>query len=403
MLVSLLVPLACKPDQGLTRIPEPPVVDITAPTEGAVFRQGDGTITIVATVADNVDTPDTLALTWVMGDQEIPAQADAGGAVVLELDPSLMELGGQSITLNALDSDGQLGWDSADFQIGGPLGTPLVLITAPEDGSSFAPGETIAFQGEASDTTTPASDLTFTWKSDLDGTLLGAISSAGQSVLVSSSLSTGTHQVTLSATDTDGETGSDSITVTVAEDTTGGDTGEPVVDVEPGDLILSELMVDPSVVDDTQGEWFELYNTASYPVEIQGYTLRDDDYDSWVISESMVVPPHDYFLVCANTDPATNGGVRGCDAWFLRAELPPPGMALGNNGDEVILERPDGTEIDRLVYSAEWVQTAVAVGVDPAHLDAVGNDDFANWCPQTTVMTTGGEPGTPGVENDSCR
>ncbi|MCK6503488.1 lamin tail domain-containing protein [Myxococcota bacterium] len=397
----LLLLLACNNDQGITMIPEPPVVDITSPLGAEEFRQGQGAILVQAVVSDSRDAPGDLDLTWTVGENELEAQADDLGAVFLELDPDLLQPGPQTVSLSALDSDGELGWDSVDFLVWGPLGAPLVEITDPADGSAWLPATSITFQGQASDVTTPADELVFAWESDLDGPLAGAVTADGRSVLVTSTLSLGSHLVTLTVVDGDGEIGSDSITVHVAkeEEKTKKEEEE---DAEPGDLVLSELMVNPQVVEDTEGEWFELYNTAGYDIQIQGYTLRDEDYDTWVIDVPMSIPAHSYYLVCADLNPNTNGGVEGCDAWFYRSELPPPGMAFGNNGDEVILVRPDGVEIDRLVYDDAWVEDAAAVGVDPDHLDHVGNDDMGNWCPQRTVVTWGGEPGTPGFENDPC-
>jgi hypothetical protein len=77
-------------------------------------------------------------------------------------------------------------------------------------------------------------------------------------------------------------------------------------------------------------------------------------------------------------------------------------MALGNKGDEVVLSLPDGTEIDWLYYDADWYVEGVASGVDPDHLNGTDNDELMYWCPQTTVVSKGGEPGTPGMRNDEC-
>ena len=44
----------------------------------------------------------------------------------------------------------------------------------------------------------------------------------------------------------------------------------------------------------------------------------------------------------------------------------------------------------------------VAIGVDPSFQDAASNDDLNHWCWQTTVMSSGAEPGTPGAANDAC-
>ncbi|MCB9778575.1 MAG: lamin tail domain-containing protein [Alphaproteobacteria bacterium] len=393
--------LACGSDTKLGRIPSPPTARISSPTADDPWRQGSGLITLTGVVSDEQDDADTLTAWWELGELRIDSRPDADGAVAAGIDPSDLAPGPQLVRLAVTDSDDDYGDHTLEYLVMGPLGAPTVTITAPEMDSTWAPGQQVSFQGEATDDTTPAEDLVFAWSSDLDGALPGELSSEGRSILLTESLSEGVHQVTLSVTDTDGETGTDTVRVFIEEG--GGDSGAiDEDDAEPGDLVLSELMVNPEVVYDTAGEWFELYNTSGRTIDIHGYTLRDDDYDTWVISESMRIPPGEYFLVCAEMNPITNGGVEGCDAWFLRPDLPPPGMAFGNNGDEVILERPDGVEIDRLVYDDSWVRTAQAVGVDPRELTAEGNDDMAHWCGQTTVMTSGGEPGTPGVENDRC-
>jgi hypothetical protein len=197
--------------------------------------------------------------------------------------------------------------------------------------------------------------------------------------------------ITLSATDTDGETGAASITITVAA---------LITVAEPGDLVFSEMMVNPQVVADEVGEWVELYNTSGAPIQVTGYNFRDDDTDSWILEGVMIVEPYSYFVLCANTDSDLNGGVP-CNAWFKRSTQG-DGLALANNPDELVLARPDGVEIDWLHYTNEWWVAGASIGVDPDFLDGGANDDVTHWCAQTTVMTSGGEAGTPGVENDPC-
>ena len=143
------------------------------------------------------------------------------------------------------------------------------------------------------------------------------------------------------------------------------------------------------------------YNTSSSPIEISGYSFHDLDYDSYTIVGSTVVAPFSYVVLCANLDPNVNGGVP-CDVAFVRGSGGPGAMALGNDGDEVVLSRPDGVVIDEVVYDGTWFTPAVATGLDPLQLDADNNDDETMWCDQTTVQGAGREPGTPGTVNDPC-
>ncbi len=395
----------CQLDQGISRIPSPPTVSLDA--VDPPLRQDGPVVQLDGAVSDEHDAPADLALSWTLDDAPwSPEVTREAGLVSVPLDPAVLSVGRHLVGLSARDSDGDMAEAWVTVAVLGPTGAPVVRITTPDDGVTFAVGETVAFQGVADDLSTAADDLQMAWSSDLDGALPGAISADGSSALITSALREGTHEITLTATDRDGESGDDAVSVVIgAADPT--DTGEPAteepgIDAEPGDLVLSEFMVDPDVVYDTAGEWFELYNTSGSRIEIQGYTLRDDDYDTWDIDVSMIIPPHSYFLVCAEMDPTYNGGVHGCDAEFYRPQMPPPGMAFGNSGDEIVLVRPDGAEIDRLEYDAAWVKTGKATGVDPAFLDSDNNDVLANWCAQTSVITDGGEPGTPGQENDPC-
>lgn len=396
---AILFFLACNPDQKLGVIPKPPEVVLVAPANASELRQGQGLISITGTVSDSFDDPDELDLVWTTPTGELEDRSDADGNVLFELDIDSLSPGPHRITLVATDTDELQGEDLVDLVVWGPLGAPEVMITSPESGSSFLPGTAISFTGEANDATTPSDELAFAWTSDVDGPLSGEISSEGRSVLITDLLSEGSHQISLLVTDTDDEVGTDTITVTIDPEPDPKTEPEPK-DAEEGDLAFSEMMINPGIVEDEVGEWVELYNTAGYPIEIAGYTFRDDDTDYWVLEGSMVVEPGEYFVLCADMDPAINGGIN-CDGWFLRS-TEYPGLALANGADEVVLMRPDGIEITAIRYDDEWFTSGIAIGVDPTVLGSSEVDDPSFWCPQTTILAEGREPGTPGLDNDPC-
>jgi hypothetical protein len=86
---------------------------------------------------------------------------------------------------------------------------PVVDITAPADGSTYIEGDSVTFTGTATDA--EDGDLTagLSWSSSIDGT----IGSGGS--FSTSSLSVGNHTITASVTDSDLNTGSDTIGITV--------------------------------------------------------------------------------------------------------------------------------------------------------------------------------------------
>jgi hypothetical protein len=383
-------------EAGIERRAVPPIVSIESPVADSLFRQGDDGVTFAGTVQDTHDLPEELEVRWLIdsgteAEVEFAATVDSAGTVVGFYASIDLAVGAHTVTLTATDSDDVTGVATAPFEVGGPLGVPEVTILTPEDFASFDPDEQVTFQGEATDATTAPGDLAFVWSSNVDGELEGGLSGDGQTILVAADLSIGEHLITLSVTDTDGETGTASITITVAA---------LITVAEPGDLVFSEMMVNPQVVADEVGEWVELYNTSGAQIQVTGYNFRDDDTDSWILEGVMIVEPYSYFVLCANTDPSVNGGVP-CDAWFKRSTQG-DGLALANNPDELVLARPDGVEIDWLHYTNEWWVAGASIGVDPGFLDGGSNDDVTHWCVQTTVTMSGGEAGTPGVENDPC-
>jgi len=385
----LLSLTACESDNSVNRIEEPPTAAIVSPEPMAVIRKGGDGAVFVAEVDDSWDPPEDLTVSWTL-DQgaEAPGTVSADGDATWILDVEDMDYGEYRTEITVTDTDGELAIAGLQWVLGPPLSAPQVTITSPDDGSLFDPGTEITFRGEAVDDL--IEDLSYAWSSSIDGELEGALSGGGESALFTDGLSDGTHTIALEVTDADDEVGIDTIEVTV---------GELQSPAQVGDLVFSELMINPSVVADELGEWVELYNTASYAIDIQGYRFHDNDYDEYFIEDSLVVPGGTYVVLCADTNPWANGGVT-CDGPFKRKSA--DALALGNGTDEVILSRDDGVVIDSVYYNSDWFTIAVAIGLDPRYLSADNNDTASNWCDQTTVMTSGGEPGTPGRSNDPC-
>jgi hypothetical protein len=54
----------------------------------------------------------------------------------------------------------------------------------------------------------------------------------------------------------------------------------------PGDIIITEIMQNPSAVNDSEGEWFEVYNTTGADINLDGWEIRDDGLGTmeiWVL------------------------------------------------------------------------------------------------------------------------
>ncbi|UCD28134.1 MAG: lamin tail domain-containing protein, partial [Planctomycetota bacterium] len=159
-------------------------------------------------------------------------------------------------------------------------------------------------------------------------------------------------------------------------------------------LVINEIMQNPSAVSDSNGEWFELYNPTASTVDIDGWTIQDNGSDNHVINNGgpLLVPAGGYLVLGINGDPATNGGV-------IVDYVYPTNFYLGNSSDELILLTGDLTEVDRV----EWDNGATfpdPTGAAMALMDpALDNNIGANWCEASTPFGDG-DLGTPGAAND---
>lgn len=169
-----------------------------------------------------------------------------------------------------------------------------------------------------------------------------------------------------------------------------------------GDLIITEIMNNPNAVGDNNGEYFEIYNTTGSDIDIEGFQIKDADFDAFIIANGapLNVPANGYLVLGNNADVMTNGGVTvdysyGGD------------MFLSNSGDELIIVcDPLGTptSIDTVAYSSGNgfpSLTGISLNLNPNNLNDSDNDDGANWC-ESSSMLSGGDLGTPGAANDAC-
>lgn len=182
-----------------------------------------------------------------------------------------------------------------------------------------------------------------------------------------------------------------------------------VLGQSPGDLVISEFMANPQAVLDANGEYVEFYNNTGNPIDINGFTLRDDGTDDHVIANGgpLIVPAFGFIVLGIDANSSTNGGYTAnyqYDSFFL-----------GNTGDEIVLETSGGTEICRLVYSngdpfgagvsAELSNVTLHVGGVTQESDYVaatspygGGDLGSPGLPGNTQGTGGGDP-PPAISN----
>lgn len=181
-----------------------PSVRIDAPADSAVF-QLDNEVTFTGTATDAEESSlKGSSLSW---SSSIDGQIGSGASFATDN----LSRGTHQITLTATDDQGLADSASISITINPSTNTlPTATITNPATGLTYDEGDFIEFTGTGFDTEDQwLSGLSLVWYSNRDGQI-----GTGNSV-ITNSLSTGTHTISLKATDSENTSNIDTITVTI--------------------------------------------------------------------------------------------------------------------------------------------------------------------------------------------
>lgn len=162
-----------------------------------------------------------------------------------------------------------------------------------------------------------------------------------------------------------------------------------------GQLVITEVMANPDG-DDAGNEWFEIYNTTSDTLNLEGLVLTASKEDGTSEDEHTMtetaIGPGEYF---------TLGGV-------LQEFAPSHidygyGSDLGSllNSAGKISLKCDVVVVDEIIY--EEMSDGVSRGLDGNIApDYMANDILTNWCDATSEYDASGNQGSPGEPNENC-
>ena len=194
------------------------------------------------------------------------------------------------------------------------------------------------------------------------------------------------------------------------------------------------------VPDEGHVEWFEVYNTTSSPVVMDGWIIEDGSNGSTSVISSFTLAPNAYAVFAGFNIPDAQGGV--VFDYFFDYEMPSFNNEssyadVGDTScpDGVILSKGDGTLVDQVLYdygygfyignamsSTSCSDNVAAIGFpgqgfgsrysmmlncDPAVMNCIDNDFAANWSFSTAVYDDNSaeeysdQYGTPGLQNDA--
>ncbi len=350
-----------------------PVVTITSPADGAVLNAGPMNVDIVfsaqnapATSTFDIDVDGTVT-TGVTSPFSIPVQNGAS----------------YTVTVSLIDGGSSVASDTTNFSIAFPCDLQVGTIT------------------ETCQTSTSGVDL---YDVTIDftggGTTTYTIDTAGNGTVGGDDPSTAMMgQITIT-----GVTEGTNFTVTFTGDATNSSCNftrsitspsciGTITCANPGDIIITEIMQNPSAVGDSAGEYFEIYNTTAAPISLQGWEIKDDVTASETHTISnLTVPANGYAVLGINSDATTNGGVT-VDYQYNT-------INLSNGADGIILEC-SATIIDQVIYDGGTTfpdPNGISMELAASAFDATSNDLGSNWG-ESTGSISGGDAGTPGAAN----
>jgi hypothetical protein len=169
-------------------------------------------------------------------------------------------------------------------------------------------------------------------------------------------------------------------------------------------LVINEVLVNPAGTSiETAGDWVEIYNAGTRPVDLQNLAIADSAASGrrpyHIIGSSVVVPSGGYVVLGNTTNTTSNGGVPVDYAWG-------GSVALASSLDAFKIARVYGTDtltLDRTQYSSAAVSAKDGISRElknPALDNA--NMDGSNWgdASVTSVYGSGGR-GTPKAQNSA--
>ncbi|KAA3598372.1 MAG: T9SS C-terminal target domain-containing protein [Calditrichaeota bacterium] len=388
-------------------------VDLTLWT----LSDGGQTFTISSGSVDNNDfvvlTNDTTtfkgtypAVTNYIGDFSLFLSSSAGGETITLKDPNALtadvvdyENGtngwpststGISIELVSAASDNNVStnWQASSNSGGNPGVATTADATAPDlTSASGSASTTIDLQfNENLDQTSAETAGNYTVNNGITvsaATLNGSDNSKVQ-LTVSAMTSGVTYQVTVSGVkdNFNNAIGSDSESFTFTAPSSAGD------------VIITEIMQNPSAVNDSDGEFFEIYNTTDGTINLDGWVVKDKDSDSHTIDNggTLNIAAGQFLVLGLNSDSGTNGGVTVAYQYS--------GMNLSNSADEVMLV-DNGVTIDSVGYDG-GTNFPDPTGASMELKDLTSDNSVgSNWTTAVNAWTgSAGDKGSPGEQFD---
>ena len=178
-----------------------PSCEITEPLSNAAGAEGD-MVTFIGQVEDPDIPNNELVVVWTSDkDGEIGTSApNASGGVTFPYDG--LSLNTHVVSMTVTDDVGEQCVTDVVYTVGSP---PTITLNEPVGNTTYNENDSITFVAEVTDSEDSASDLMIEWSSSIDGVFSSQqATSNGTAQFNIATLSSGSHDITVTVTDTTG-------------------------------------------------------------------------------------------------------------------------------------------------------------------------------------------------------
>ena len=175
-----------------------------------------------------------------------------------------------------------------------------------------------------------------------------------------------------------------------------GGSPRPLASPGIGDLVITEVMPNPSAVADATGEWFEVLVTRDVDLNGLGLDRASDSLTPKIVAsvDCLRVTAGQRLVFARSADPTANGGLPPITSTFNFALI--SGSAASPGDVQLVFA---GMTLDSVVWTRSTAGASLQVA--PMFENPTDNDVEANWCDGTTPYGLG-DLGTPGDANAAC-
>jgi hypothetical protein len=162
-------------------------------------------------------------------------------------------------------------------------------------------------------------------------------------------------------------------------------------EVSVNELIITEIMINPTDCDDTQAEYIEIRNNSGKWFNINGLIIKDN-ISEHQLTDDVVVSPYSEILARISNE-------ENC---FLLGEDFTYNLQLNNDGDSIEIANSDGV-LDSVDFSSWEIPEGASLILSEDKFSTEMNDVEESWCASTTpIANEYTNFGSPGIINPTC-